>query len=118
MTFEQALKWLAEKWPEKFKIELFDDGSVGAFGWMGCAHTGIFVFTQDDIDDALAEIGWEYEVHPLIEGHQTKWSPQIWKKGTAFEELNASPDEWFDSKLEAAKAALVAVIKKEKGARR
>jgi len=118
MTFEQALKWLAKRQPDRFWIyretdsgreeTYFRFGKPTAPGQLREIDDGIERFTQDDIDEILAEIGWAYELrwNPFI----GKWRFVVWHPGqTETEKI------WFGTKLEAAKAALVAVVKKEKG---
>ena len=110
MTFEEALKRLAEKEPEKFKlwnvsntlclqsnpdVEPYLDGSD---------------VTQDNIDAILAEIGWEYELNHKRD--QQTWTAWIWRirdSGTLIG-VYSCPSR---TKLEAAKAALIAVVERE-----
>lgn len=110
MTFEEALKRLTEKEPEKFKlwnvsntlclqsnpdVEPYLDGSDA---------------TQDDIDAILAEIGWEYEVNHTHD--QRAWTAWIWRIED-YVTLNGNYTRRRPSKLEAAKAALIAVVERE-----
>ena len=64
--------------------------------------------TQDDIDEVLALIGWEYEI---IRIGVVVWSANCLKTGSAHPII--SIPTVFDTKLEAAKAALIAVVEKE-----
>ncbi len=113
MTFEEALKKLVEKYPTLFMYDQFRIFYVYIKG----AYTEVDIDTQDGIDTVLAEIGWEYEVR--FEGPHNGWSFNYW--------AIAVKDMWvngissfagngiaiFPTKLEAAKAALIAAVKKD-----
>ena len=113
MNFEQALKRLAEKEPEKFKF----DGGRYLYKKVRAGYKYVLSvegkITQDTIDEILALIGWEY------------WH-QRWRDGWGiFAERTDTPPLTGDSiflpdlaepflpKLDAAKAAIIAIIEKE-----
>jgi hypothetical protein len=141
-TFERALKLLAEKEPEKFACDIYSETS-GAFYWdvvrdfdphhirahfrrnceifetnHGYIHpihpwNGFGGFTQDDIDEILAAIGWEYEVVFIPEA--PGWTAEIWKRSSLDETDRFLGQPVVATKLEVAKAALIAVVNKEYG---
>lgn len=106
MTFEEALKRLAEKEPEKFQIN-------------GAENPHEDDWTQDDIDEILALIGRGYVVYSDMTGKESSW------KGYGYSILirisdgrmysSHSSSEIFPDKLSAAKAALIAVVEREFG---
>jgi len=87
----------------------------------GLTHlTIIDEFTQDDIDEILALIGWEYEVYWLRTGgiDLDDWHFNYWKKedGKRFGKskiANSYSNYEPHTKLSAAKAALIAVVERE-----
>lgn len=94
-TIEQALKKLAEMFPDKFGIK----------GKIVLSQP----FTQCDIDSILAEIGWVYEVGSTEGG----WCAKIWTDWTKTHYpvcLNGIV-KW-DTKPEAAKQALIYLVDK------
>jgi len=121
MTFEQALERLAEKEPEKFRIQKrsepwgdetyfetpYDDIIEGEWNGDKLKNTGK---TQDDIDEILALIGWEYEVFSTNRTDKW-WRYETWQLGGAI--WIEQPKTMFPTKLEAAKAALIAVVERE-----
>ena len=94
LTFEQALKRLAEKEPEK----LWDDDRA-------------FESSQDDIDEILALIGWTYGVMQSLDnkGNVVGWDYEARSK----EGVWCIGQDEYPTKLEAAKAALIEVVKRE-----
>ncbi len=137
MTFEEALKLLAEKEPKRFYW-----GEGRRFKWhfgIVDAATGLRVhtitqyhdggtseITQDDIDAILAQIGWEYELTRWINLDDfLKDVPDGWfmiagklpltpmKQYQSV--VSTEMEKTFPTKLEAAKAALIAVVEKEYG---
>jgi hypothetical protein len=106
MTFPDALKMLAEIESEKFR---FHGSEMRVFSW-GEPGWAIEVeyLTQDDIDDILALVGWEYSVY------RSQSYPSVWRITT--NSINDSPSKrhhWcyeFSTKLDAARAALAAVV--------
>ncbi len=121
MTFEEALKRLAEREPKTF---YWGEGHrfKWHFGIVDVAtglrvHTitqyhdgGVSEVTQDDIDEILAKIGWEYEVNHTHD--QRAWTAWIWRVED-YITLNGRYTRPSPSKLEAAKSALLAVVEKE-----
>jgi len=105
MTFESALKRLAEKEPGKFKIGYPADFEVMEFEW-GHGWLRLYKFTQDDIDKILSLIGWNYEVRKSTQ----KWYYIIYGEDDF---LKFECEEDYPTKLEAAKAALIAVVEKQ-----
>ena len=100
MTFENALRRLAEREPEKYKCFIW--AMLGEGGEESNRR-----FTQDDIDEILAPIGWEYELHHYP---AEEWGFWIWKIKNDYGD--GIDGEIYISKLEAAKAALVAVVER------
>ena len=92
MSLEDSLKKLAEKYPDRFDFVRFDK------------------ITQDGIDEMLFLIGWEYWVTPIdFEELVGTWTYHI--------RHVKSQTDWnvmtqYDSKLDAAQAALIAIVKK------
>jgi len=130
MTFEQALKRLAEKEAEKFEMResvMTDSAEIyepNAFAWRqdcagidGWQPQAIKWLTQDDIDEILALIGRGYVVYADMTGKQSSL------KGYGFSTLTKISDgrtysnnflsKTFSTKLLAAKAALIAVVERE-----
>ncbi len=122
MTFEQALEWLAEKWPEKFEShrdeyegKLWVGFSWGEKNLCMWAHD----ITQDDIDEILGEIGREYQLSYTLEGG---WYFFVWPikyrdmpdydNDVGFDN-SGWPSHHYATKLKAARAALIAVVEKE-----
>jgi hypothetical protein len=137
-TFEEALKRLAERWPEKFWIISEDIKAVTPEDVV--THREWFRFgqdspnagktfeilpdlhvTQDDIDSILALIGWEYSTHRVYDMGTRQISgwdcyPAKIQVGE-FELADHRPiatrpegDLPFPTKLLAAKAALIAIV--------
>lgn len=123
MTFEEALKRLAEKEPEKFRIQSFpyQGHTVSAFSYSihGVSSEAFWDgsgFSQDDIDAILAEIGWEYTLTIFQSGLPHEWAYDLYKARTIYDGDRCeagSDDELFPTKLEAAKNALIAVVERE-----
>ena len=116
MTFEGALKRLAEREPEKF--EIYRD----SFLWRGATfnrHHSIssHYWTQDDIDQILSLMSWECEVWRVFwRNQQPAWGfvCRIFsKEGFTADEIETDERQTFPDKLSAAKAALIAVVKKQ-----
>ena len=121
MTFEEALKRLAEREPKTF---YWGEGHrfKWHFGIVDVAtglrvHTitqyhdgGVSEVTQDDIDEILAKIGWEYELNHKRD--QKTWTAWIWRTSDSGTLIGAysRPSR---TKIEAAKAALIAVVERE-----
>lgn len=109
MTFEEALKRLAEREPEKFRCGI---DTFHVLHKPPRVHAIYFrnVMSQDFIDVILEEIGWEYEL--IHKRDQKTWIAWIWRtndSGTLIG-VYSRPSR---TKLEAAKSALVAVVEKE-----
>lgn len=119
MTFEEALKRLAEKEPGKFlyarnyKIAIgarFETISARSRRLIRPRDGSEWVVVQDDIDAILAEIGWEYELNHKRD--QKTWTAWIWRTSDSGTLIGAysRPSR---TKIEAAKAALIAVVERE-----
>jgi hypothetical protein len=116
MTFPDALKKLAELEHERFwlskdkKKKLWLSPGGETFYWRG-ENDAVYCMTfsdgslgQDSIDNILALVEWEYQVSANVSGYGFeawvgKWHEQV--------ELRGYP---FSTKLDAARAALVAVV--------
>jgi hypothetical protein len=109
MTFTDALEALAGKYPEKF------DFPLTRFFWSD-GHREIVVsdsecrITQDDIDEILGLIGWEYEVRFLVTLNE--WFYSIWSERIVGAKIDGSVHEGKPTKLLAAQAALIAVTER------
>lgn len=135
MTFEQSLQTLAEMFPEKFDyqtmkltgVTLYDGDekyhpikTVFNFGetYVETCYNKLeskmrwTEFTQDSIDTILGEIGWGYELN-CSNRTDGWWHFQAWCLGGAVSFVDTT--ETYLSKLEAAKAALCAVVEKLQG---
>ena len=108
LTFESALRLLAEKEPLKFKVD-----GTGIMERICFQEDDGFFFsdaTQDSVDEVLREIGWWYQIYSIpADGIE-------WK----FEAFPVADGDGCDNgpylvKLEAAKAALIAVVEKVYG---
>jgi len=111
MTFEEALKKLAEKEPEKFEVFSSHDGGEGwylNYGNFSCSRDD---FTQDSIDEILALIGWEYEVTAWTRSVEKAWTWTTYHLGDEYDPINENA-ELYTTKLSAAKAALIAVVER------
>ena len=113
-TFEDALRYLAEYEPDNFKF----DGEC--FQWMpeGFDRTRkVFCYYEidsDDLDEILALIDFEYQVGWFAHG----WQFCVWHKDDRnnYMSRNRCSENYFPTKLEAAKAAFCAAIREwEKG---
>lgn len=127
MSFEEALKLLAEKNPEKFRLEYggeFPDGSNYLFYYknkdglsngesiihiVGEDSKSPLPITQDDIDEILALIGWEYTVG-RNEEFNWDWTFEL-HQNLHYRYVEQSCG--YPTKLEAAKQALIAIVEKE-----
>lgn len=118
MTFEEALKRLAEKEPEKFCYQREEKASNGELVqlerfWLSHKRWHLLIgkepVTQDFIDAILAEIGWAYEVGCVAGEWPAKWYYSI----VAEDEIGGEVGHEYPTKLGAAKAALVAVVERE-----
>lgn len=115
MTFESALMLLAEKRPEMFHFypPIITGAFEDIFDWE-TNSSEITAVTQDDLDEIAALLGWEYEVSrtDVLENCMVlvpEWFFIVYKrdhKGVLPEERRRC----FPAKLEAAKAALIAII--------
>lgn len=134
MKFEEALKLLAQKRPELFTIRTHKEvGRKRATSEAVDIETFSFdtnkndrlVFwatlngeqiqsrcTQDDLDEIAALLGWEYQVTSEWWEDSYRWVFWVFRIVGGKKETHVS-DEFFPTKLEAAKAALVAIIEKE-----
>ena len=73
MTFGDALKRLAEKEPDKFRVgtsnSITYNGSPDYFEWLKDEWEFAWIedeaWSQDSIDEILALIGWEFWVTPI-----------------------------------------------------
>jgi hypothetical protein len=111
MIFQDALHKLAELFPEKFQVSFSEvpsqrDTIFKFKGGGGFSAT----LTQDQIDTILESIGWEYTVGRA-------WSPiRSFRYSIGTIEGNLSDHIHcglsYDHKLDAARAALVAVVEK------
>jgi hypothetical protein len=113
MTFDEALKRLAEKYPEKFdwvQTELRE--SLQMFRWGLVQYDTPQCLTQDDIDSILALIGKRFLIRrnelAFVEG-QLLLHVDVFNLDWQYLESVVTGEE----KLEAAKAALIAVVEKE-----
>jgi hypothetical protein len=119
MTFENSLRLLAEKEPLKFKVD-----GVGIMERICFQEDVGFFFsdvTQDDIDAILAEIGWEYQIecHAQTSKPEWAWDFAVWTVGrfhcSLVRTVGGISAPMFPTKLEAAKAALIAVVERKYG---
>ena len=120
MTFDEALKKLAEKWPEKFEIHT---NLADSMIWWGNDAENFSLLTQDDIDSILALIGWECEVTKTYydpnsedpnKGVSLVWWAHIWKADEGeFDATQRTVNVGANTKLTAAQAALIAVVERE-----
>lgn len=120
MTIEEALKLLADKEPERF---FYYEARPGYSSSFGVSRRDVQVTrgeaSQDDIDTILAEIGFEFEIR--FEGPHNGWSFNYWNvtvKDMWINGINSFAKQHiavFPSKLDAAKAALIAVVETEYG---
>jgi hypothetical protein len=109
MTFTDALKALAGKYPEKFEWydELIDgEQEVYLLTKNPVHYWDIDTLTQDDIDEILGLIGWRYYVEFLFS--LDAWFYSAWSE----EKISSSVYEGKPTKLLAAQAALIAVVEK------
>lgn len=115
MTFEEALKNLAQKRPTEFcyysKEDGFDSTTFHFYKDREEKYISPYIPTQDDIDAILAEIFWSYEVRSP-KYYTAEWEFVVWK-GSGNNYMAFNNGTFYGSKLEAAKAALVAVVEKE-----
>lgn len=126
MTFEETLKRLAEKEPEKFCYQREEKALTGELVqlerfWLSHKQWHLLVgrepVTQDFIDAILAGIGWECEASKSYSVDQAllvapQWQAFVWKRQVHY----IDPRDYagaFPTKLEAAKAALIAVVERE-----
>jgi hypothetical protein len=130
MTFEEALKVLAEREPEKFW--LFDEVYPNVrqdwfrYGEPSPANGQTFCYaingeptnqiTQDVVDGILAAISWMYEVH----GHSFGWTYNCYTRSQFLNQdwhnrdcVKPNAGVFYNSKLDAAKAALIEIVRKE-----
>lgn len=121
MNFEEALKLLAEKEPEKFRIE---DNANGLIFWTMADNEEPYhallsrSACQDEIDAVLAAIGWECSIEVVPTQPPHRWCADIFNMQHFYDEGSCeiyTDDITYSSKLEAAKAALVAIVEKEYG---
>lgn len=109
-TFAESLKTLAEKMPEKFELRgrwgIYIRDAKQKNKFRGFAMECI---DQDALDEILAEIGWEYEVIRSNLVPTLGWEFFVRQRP---EEEGFSEPEVFSTKLEAARAALIAVVDK------
>ena len=112
MSFEDALKRLAEKWPEKFNFNA--DPLLRISDGIHQRHIAPAKITQDDLDEILALIGWEYEIHRTLDGW-FEYHHRVYTDGRLGANVGHFQLAAFahPTKLEAAKAALIAVVEKE-----
>ncbi len=100
MDFQQALELLKQNRPDLYT-------QIGQ-----C----IIYPTQDRIDAILAEIGWEYEIFWYANlNPEWGWRAQNRDEAILLSVDDTYEDVWFLTKLEAAKAALIAVVEKKYG---
>jgi hypothetical protein len=123
--FEQALRDLAELFPEKYGM--WNRESLGGekeFVILGSQDKliPIFLITQDDIDSILAEIGWVYTQRVL----RSKFASQkhftleyrYYCLNVESGEYIWNEDIFFDTKIESARQALIEVVRIEKEKRK
>ena len=109
LTFERALRWLADNEPEKFRLD--DDQDCFHWKFKDVELFQVLPKTcigSDDLDEILSLIGWEY--------WHTRWADGF---GYFIEETNMPPltnqtrfrsDKCWRTKLEASKAAFIAAV--------
>ena len=124
MNFEDALRRLAEREPEKFSVDAAPDGFrerfPDAFSWPDISKKkrtyvkSIVALGQDDIDEILASIGWEYCVDRDWNLPPEKpWFYEFWRAGKQREPFGSGKNGVFPDKLSAAKAALIEIVEKQ-----
>ncbi len=121
MTFEESLQKLAERWPEKFHYARSMQGLSSWFYPRKHFTEGhrfeplVDAIGQDDIDEILGEIGWVYYVYKCPASSfmsDLTWEARTAKKGVVTF-LERPSGSYPHTKLEAARAALVAVVEYE-----
>ncbi len=121
ITFEQALEWLAKKWPEIFNYVARTVQTTARI-YMNRQGEWRYVgdITQDDIDEILGEIGWEWQPSYTSDGG---WYFFVWPikyrdmqdydNDIGFNDAG-EPLNYYETKLATARAALIAVVEEEK----
>ena len=106
-TFEDALRIAIERFPREFAPS---DPVDENFRWWYSECESQGVFTQDFIDDAARKMGAEYEIHKDGRG----WCYAISTSLTVGAWLDARvySVEVFPTKIEAAKEAFIAIVRK------
>ena len=116
-TFDSALRYLAQEERDKFNLWRPEpSGELYFVLRQRIRRQDIDVdeFTQDDIDEVLALIGWEYEVRRHDE---TGWVGIAMQNGTVGEPqddgdwLHPDPDKVYATKIEASRGALIAAVR-------
>ena len=133
MTFPETLRELARLRPEKFKYSEFHEEIIneayltdaqGMIHWIIVdLNDGTVIAYQDDFDSILAAIGWEYEIR-IGTVIKDDWFSHAWRVGNRvkLEKDGYARAGFSPTKLEAAQAAVTAVVeelkKGEKGCRK
>lgn len=114
-----ALKRLAEKYPDIFLIGKRDDEPKFVWEMIEKRRYGSNYFdalTQDDLDEIAALVGWEYWVLPefYLEEYAGVGSAEPWRcyirQIGDYGPILIETQEFHDTKLEAAKSALIAIV--------